>query len=324
MNFGFARTILQLIAGLPISTIAEINELTQRILSSDITYHSQLQKQFWDTRSKEWITYDVPFRPSQHDIAQYRFILDLTKTKDRILLLGSTPELRELLAEYYHLSSIFLCDFSWMMLESMSIYANSADPEKEIWLKADWHDLTLPDQFFDIIMGDLLLFQIHPERETQFIKRVYDLLSSKGIFIMRCRFRKEGFFDSQNLIYSALLSAADRPADKLATKLLWELLDVNTNQKTRLISYENIYDAISIYIKAHGEHEVLVRLKEDLAVCQTKFSFRWKWACQNKNSFFQVASRYFEIEDLTMLQTKSQTAEYPILMLKKKPIQISK
>src|SRR3989344_3465836 len=80
----------------------------------------EAQKDYWDSQSSEWRYIAEPFRPSNRELKYYENFLDTVNDKKRILLLGSTPELRDLFARYYNASKIYLCDFSWKMLEETS------------------------------------------------------------------------------------------------------------------------------------------------------------------------------------------------------------
>lgn len=305
---------------LPIPIIAEINKLTQRLLAGETQHHHFLQKQYWDARSNDWNLYESPFRPSELEIAQYRSLLATTENKRKILLLGSTPELRKLLSEHYYHSSIFICDFSWRMLEAMTYQADSVDPEKEIWVKADWNEPALPVHFFDLVIGDLPLLQIHPERELQFLKQIYRLLLPNGICIMRCRLRNGKSVAPQKIIETAIKKFEKDPLEKNARHLLWELFDVSAEKETRLINYTYIFDSINTYKHKYGDHAILARVIEKLEKCQADFPFRWKWACADKNDFMRIASKYFNIQELPTTSTKDQTAEYIILAFRAKTL----
>jgi len=278
----------------------------------------EAQKDYWDSQSSEWRYIAEPFRPSNRELKYYENFLDTVNDKKRILLLGSTPELRDLFARYYNASKIYLCDFSWKMLEETTKELRSADPEKEIWIKADWMDTSFPQSFFDIIIGDLVFMQFPPDQTGSFLKKISGLLSEGGIFIIRSRCRKESTKSAKGLIQDAINEYKDGDLNKAATSLLWELYDVCTKNNDTIIDKKRAAEEINEYTKEFGsEHPLLsLTLKKNQRTTK-KDTFRWHWVFPFENDLSNLFSESFLIKNEKTI-VSNHTSCYPIFFLEKR------
>ncbi len=259
-----------------------------------------------------------PFRPSSEEMKCYENHLNTVNDKKRILLLGSTPELRDLLAQYYHVSKIYLCDFSWKMLEEMTKELKNADQEKEIWIKADWTDIALPQNFFDVIIGDLVFMQLPPDQISSFLKKISVLLSEGGIFIVRSRCRKEFRRSAKELIQDTINEYRDGDLNKAVTSLLWELYDVCTKNNDTIIDTERAAEAIREYAKETGSaHPLLSLTLKKIQRTAKKDTFRWHWTFPFEDDLSNLINESFLIKGV-QTYVNNRTSYYPIFFLEKR------
>src|SRR3989338_8562914 len=155
-------------------------------------FYTERFHSYWERLTSSWDQVPSPIRPSKGDCEIYQDYLGRKKGIERVLILGSTPEVRDLVAKLPK-TKIYVADFSHQMLSGMLKFTRHADPTKEIWIKDDWLSLFLPERSFDVIIGDLVLQQISPENERAFLKKVNSLLKKDGIFISRFHFISERF-----------------------------------------------------------------------------------------------------------------------------------
>ncbi len=137
----------------------------------------------------KWRTLGFPFTPSPGEVRIYVETIRDLKPKT-ILLLGSTPELRDEIALYQKESPepirCIIADQSPMMLWAMIEYTHHVDPEKEIWVKGPWEELPLPAGSVDLVLGDLVLRQfLSGDRRSFFLQKISELLTPDGFFISR-------------------------------------------------------------------------------------------------------------------------------------------
>jgi len=103
-----------------------------------------------------WKKLSFPNRPTEREVAIYqKFIAQDRRQDANLLILGATPELRDLTA-FLGIKPV-LVDISPRMLWGMLRLTKQLDATKEVWVKSDWLQAPLPENFFDIIIGDLSL-----------------------------------------------------------------------------------------------------------------------------------------------------------------------
>ena len=134
---------------------------------------AKFKKSDWDYAISRWDSYASPFRPSKEDIKNYSKLLRQVN-KEKILILGSTSEIRKILSK----SKPFIADFSYNMLKEMPCLEIEDIESRETWIKGDWMTLDefIKNNYFDIIVGDLVLRNIEPSLQKDFLKKIYSLL----------------------------------------------------------------------------------------------------------------------------------------------------
>lgn len=158
----------------------------------------------WQYMAERWKKglYTAPGRPNSSEIAIYKKCVRQAikgKKNPRALVLGATPELRDLLAELK--IETFLCDMSIEMMLAMSEIIAKAKSEKEVWIKAPWEQNPMPDKSLDVIIGDLAIGNVPWALKNKFITKQYQLLKPGGHFIHRIFFQPEHFFtDAQSIL----------------------------------------------------------------------------------------------------------------------------
>jgi len=131
-----------------------------------------------------WGNLSFPHRPTRREIGIYRdFIGEDAREEANVLILGATPELRDCAAELG--IRPMLVDRSYSMLSGMLRFAKKAVPENETWVKADWLTVPLPERRFDVVLGDLSLRQLAPERQGELLRRIAQLLRPGGKLVLR-------------------------------------------------------------------------------------------------------------------------------------------
>jgi SAM-dependent methyltransferase len=159
------------------------------------TYDEHKLRTHWKRVSHYWLRWSYPLRPSTETIAIYRDFISRKKGVKRILILGSTPEMRDLASEEAD-TEIWVADFSKEMLTSMLQYTRRAEVARERWVQANWLNLPFQDGFFDIVMGDIVMHQVPPKLEKAFLESVRRVLKRDGYFISRFLLATSAFVDS--------------------------------------------------------------------------------------------------------------------------------
>src|SRR5690349_13869034 len=103
-----------------------------------------------------------PYRPTNDEIKKYKeWLQQISSKKDnkdvKALVLGATPELRDLLTELQFRS--YFIDINSDMISSMTQLITRKNPN-EVAVQANWLDNPLADQYFDVILGDCVISNV--------------------------------------------------------------------------------------------------------------------------------------------------------------------
>ena len=130
-----------------------------------------------------WEKLSYPNRPTKKETEIYRKFIGGLNEGSKLLILGATPELRDLASEL-NIKPI-LVDISLNSLSGMLRFAKSADPRNEIWVKSDWAEAPLEENHFDAVVGDLSLRHIELERQELLFEKLLKLLKKGGALVVR-------------------------------------------------------------------------------------------------------------------------------------------
>jgi SAM-dependent methyltransferase len=198
------------------------------------SYHG---KHFWIDLARHWKLLSTPMRPSPQDLAIYRryLVSSLPKRKQpNILVLGSTPEIRDL-AHAVH-ANVTIVDINAEMMRAMTTlmkYRNKVD--REVWIRTSWVTAPLREHSFDAILGDGVMANTPWNQANQWWKHLHDLLKPRGVFISRT-FNAMPIPDVheniQRLMKKLVRSTTFRSEDIGMLFILLDFLDHNPKAKT--------------------------------------------------------------------------------------------
>ncbi|MCX4628627.1 MULTISPECIES: class I SAM-dependent methyltransferase [unclassified Streptomyces] len=145
----------------------------------------------WKSMGPQWEKYTPPVRPSEQDMLTIRERLErvLAETgateerKAQVLVLGSTPETRNMLAGLPNVR-VTLMDYMLQMTVAMTEMV-TADPFDEVWIKGDWLNAPLPEHYFDAVISDLVLSNLPPAKHAGLVDRVHAALKPTGRWLNR-------------------------------------------------------------------------------------------------------------------------------------------
>jgi hypothetical protein len=149
------------------------------------TYHERALGAWGRITPSGWDEYTPPWRPSAGDIRNYLAALRPLKPR-KVLILGSTPELRRLAASLGARATVV--DLSDNMLREMGKLLPPRARAGEKRLRADWLRAPLGVSEYDAVLGDLSLRLVEPRRQPALLRRLRACLKSSGRFITRVHF----------------------------------------------------------------------------------------------------------------------------------------
>lgn len=143
-----------------------------------------LNKEVWNAYSIGWAKDIAPGRPSTYEIDIYedyvRKIVGRSKNKTKALVLGATPELRDMLAKYK--IDVTLADINPNMFAAMDQLLEYSDG-REKRILSSWLDIPLKDNLFDMILCDQGIHHIPFEKWDDFFQEQARLLKKGGHLI---------------------------------------------------------------------------------------------------------------------------------------------
>lgn len=140
--------------------------------------------QIWEDNAKQWHNGCPPLRPSRNDIALYEKLAG-EKLRGSVLILGSTPELRDLAAKYK--AKTVVVDISQPMFEATSKLLICQGPRSETFIEDDWCAMQLPEFSFSLVLGDAVWWLLSQEKQGVFVRKITSMLSEGGFFVSRFR-----------------------------------------------------------------------------------------------------------------------------------------
>lgn len=144
--------------------------------------------QTWNYLAKTWgKNVFPPASPCKDQLKIYEKIIKKITTKEtnsRALILGSTPELRDLCLKYNLETTV--CDINPDMIAAMSNLMKYRNHPKEKTVQVDWLKMNFPAGSYNLIMGDLSFNQILKKNDVErLFKKCARFLKSNGLLIIR-------------------------------------------------------------------------------------------------------------------------------------------
>jgi SAM-dependent methyltransferase len=138
----------------------------------------------WEADAERWPSASSPWRPSAGDIAVYRRLAGSRSSGD-VLVLGVTPELRDLVAEAGGKATVV--DMSPAMYAAATRLLARADPGEETWIEADWCSPAVPTGGFDLVLGDMIWWGLSVRNQHALRDRIHAALRPAGLVVGRVR-----------------------------------------------------------------------------------------------------------------------------------------
>ncbi len=206
----------------------------------------------WSKIANSWETYFTPpSRPSKVEVEKYKdWLKDIFKGKKGLkgLVLGATPELRDILNELNFKTHAIDINMEMILaLEGLVKHKNL----DEVLVKSNWLDNPLADKYFDVILGDAVLPNIPWESREAFYKEIIRMLKPQGYFINRA------FFVPEQKQYETIeelvaVFAKKKSSNKTALELVFEIQILTHSIKDRLGSMEKVKGVVDKLRTARG------------------------------------------------------------------------
>lgn len=194
--------------------------------------------QMWQQLSQDYCKLVIPNRPSPDDCRNYGLLINRVlknKKRAKILVMGSTPELRSLLFTYTCLqrARVYCLDFSENMYRAMTDFITKTDL-KEKFIKANWLETGIKDDFFDLVVGDEVICNVPVKNHAKLFQEVRRILKKDGFWITRHNFYLPNKIKPETIILKAVKDVLQgKYGFQTAINYLYILMFYNLVQKNK-------------------------------------------------------------------------------------------
>ncbi len=256
----------------------------------------------WKEFAQRWKKYYTPpGAPSPAFAALYKkYTLKAIKNKKnpKILILGATPELRQVM--YNVKAEITIIDINIEMILAMTELVKNKRKD-EIIVRGDWLSNPLADNYYDVVMGDLVIPNIPWNLQLNFLNKISNLLKKGGYFLSKDEFiPKDWVFED-----------FDRVLDKYkkypfyrneAVEIFVHLYSMVWDKKTRLVDTRKLKNGLNKYWKKDKYVHPNKAIEKSLNIIWTMFKPLEKvWAIGDEQGWTRNISRFFLIEEKIFL-----------------------
>lgn len=252
---------------------------------------------YWNKMIGDWQKLKPPMRPSGRDLKIFeQFIKKYLKNKKgRVLVLGATPEMRSLAQKFGQ--EIVVVDLNLDMIHGLTGLVKNIK-KQETWLKANWLNMPLKQNYFDLVLGDGVHAQTTMKEINIWWQHIKSVLKINGLFVQRIFGINSNYLPTGQKIFTKILNDIKKEGvnlEKLAAlNIVLELLAYDRTKKT-VTSFHNrrLYYKYgkNISLNKKQKDEIFRRL---IAIYPATEKY-WYTITQEESA--QEARQYFKILD---------------------------
>ena len=245
----------------------------------------------WQILAKNWNLLGSPGRPSKNEIKTYRQACEMAlkgKKKARALVMGSTPEIRDILAGYKNTQTVIVDNLLDMMLGMTEVMKKKN--ENEIWVKSDWTKAPYPENYFDIILADWTSGNLPFDKQPAYYSNTSKWLKKTGLCAEKTMgFKKEELPMTMNELNDY---CEGKKISKDLCILFWECgmfyLDPPVGRIVRVSLFKK---RLAEYIKNNPKSISAKILKQSSSIYPTNKI----WFIPTEKNLDQIVKKYFKI-----------------------------
>lgn len=267
-------------------------------------------REIWSRYAQGWSDRRSPWRPSPKDIDIYQALAG-EKLGGQVLLLGTTPELRDLIAR--NGGKITLIDICPEMISANSKFLRHSKPENENGIIADWCQAPFPDNYFDLVIGDFMWWLLSVPRQSILRNQIARILKPEGNFVSRIHFCNRALAGQniEEIIKNNLprLNHDNSNRSQLREMIISKIVDATADFRTKRL---NIKTAIPIFEKLiieTADESLRSFIEEVFSHCKN----RTDWTAQTKEEIFACLEEKFFIVDEKFASDYEDAEFFPIL-----------
>lgn len=292
-----------------------LDTIDQVCCSTEFCYPLYPHRAYWEQQVNRWGRAVPPLRPSKGDLQIYRTFFRRGVPNRRILILGSTPEIRDLISEEAG-AEVYIADFSGRMPADMLRFTKNTNPQNERWVAANWLELPFPTKFFDVILGDVVLHQLTPSFEQIFLEKMRSLLKPEGFFITRLFFLDGKLLQQKlsDITAQVLAGPFNRDQKRTLIKLqtVWLFADLTKRRFNRHLSARRFSE-----LAQEGRfHDPILKEVYNILIAD-KNSYR-DWSPPGEEELIRIISSSFSVKERRAADDYLYAEYFPTFLLSPK------
>lgn len=252
----------------------------------------------WKQFAESWQRITSPGRPTPEEIEIYLNFSKplLERHEPRVLIMGATPELREMLAPYQESAQITLADINIEMIQAMTSLVENPN-KNEIWIRSNWLEVPVPENYFDLILADFTYENLPFELQDRYFANITRWLKQDGKYVGRTRVYKPSY---QPLPIEELLTYCQ---EKEVTPELANLFyDTGTfftgEMTTKAARVDQFLEKLSSYLSPEGKYihpnENVTHL---LNYSRYLYPTEKMWFKSTESDFKELVGKHLTLED---------------------------
>ncbi len=269
----------------------------------------------WKQIAGMWSTYFTPpSRISTEEAGKYRAWITQLKPKTA-LVLGATPELRDILNELNCETTII--DINLEMILAMSSLLKANNPG-EVLVRANWLSNPLRSGYFDVVVGDAVLPNVPWKDRATLLSEVKRMLRPTGVFITRAFYApREKPFNELSELFDHF--SKKEPSYRSALELALELQLLAYDPKDHIGSFAKARDLLFRFRVGNRFNFKSESLNQ---ILEMVWGF---WCTRFVNKVFVYAyrdeeeadyTRYFDIADTFTAKDNAYSTLTPMYLLR--------
>lgn len=269
----------------------------------------------WKKNALNWQRRRMPWRPSPGDISLYRKLIS-EKLPGRTLILGATPELRDLIASTDN--EVTLIDICPEMISAASKLLTTSQVEKETHVIGNWQKMPFDDAQFDIVVGDFFWWLFSIPNQKLLRNEIARILKSNGVLVTRIHFTNTNFIGKEldNIIrvHLQFLDEGTRDPNDIKEILISRLLDATTDKKSQRLNTSRARIAAE---KILSDNTINKQQRSFLEECASALRGRVDWTSQNREQILRCIGKRFTLEQEVSSSDYEDSHFFPVLKLRK-------
>ncbi len=269
---------------------------------------------FWHTDIVgRWKIYASPARPSKGECRLIQTFIGHRKKRPRILILGSTPEYRDL-AHNLH-AEVTCVDIGLEMLMGMAdLMKHKNKVGQEIWLKSDWLVMPVAENYYDFVLGDLVINNLPLNLQSKFFAKIKSLLKPGGYFITRDWWPPTIKEPVGSIVDKILASGINKRSMNIFT---WELMNGAYNFTKKIARTADMYQALKKIWRQEKDLSRKKRIATLLKQTLYHYPVGKVWWVKPRRETEREIRRYFAIKDTKFGYDHPCVKQCPIYFLQK-------